>query len=75
MGTPSFNIGGYDFGKLLKAAAYIAISAFLVAIAQGLGGLDFSNTQLAGVNGQVMAAGVVNLLLYLAKLFVTDTRE
>jgi len=55
MGTPSLNIGGHDFGKVLKVALYVGVSAILGSLAQQIQVLDFSGTPSAFLSSPCFA--------------------
>lgn len=66
-------IGTLDLAKTLKVACYLAAAAFISSVGQAVSGADFSTLSFLGVNGQVVAAGVVNAILYFGNRLLSNT--
>ena len=72
-GSLSMKIGSLDLAKILTVAFYVGFSAFLASMAQFITGADFSTVSFLGVNGQMIAVGVVNTMLYMAERIARNT--
>lgn len=72
MASTSFKLDMADVGNMFKVALYVGASAALAKLAVMVGLVEPQTLAVFGIDGQVIATMLANVLIYTSKLLVQD---